>query len=191
MSEPKKAHPSVLDRDRSVLFLIDLQESYRGKLVNEPRVVASAAKLLDAAGLLGIPVIVTEQYPKGLGATRDELTSHLPANATRRFEKTTFSGLGAPGLHAHLRALARTQVVVAGIETHVCVSQTVHDLLANGLQAHIVRDAMSARFALEDETGFAKMLASGALPACLEGVLFEWLGDARAPEFKAAHRLVV
>ena len=185
-----KTHPSILDRDRSVLLVIDLQESYRGKLANEPRVVATAGKLLDAAGLLGIPVVVTEQYPKGLGATRAELASHLPANA-RCFEKTTFSGLGAPGLREHLRELGREQVVVAGIETHVCVSQTVHDLLASGLQPHVVRDAVSARFALEDETGFAKMLASGAVPACLEGVLFEWLGDAGAREFKAAHRLVV
>src|SRR5215469_5776921 len=119
MANREKAHPSILDRDRSVLLLIDLQEAYRGKLVNEPRVVATAAKLLDAAGLLGIPVILTEQYPKGLGATREELASHLPANATRRFEKTSFSGLGAPGLREHLRELSREQVVVAGIETHV------------------------------------------------------------------------
>jgi nicotinamidase-related amidase len=185
-----KPHPHVLDRNRSVLLMIDLQEAYRGKLANEPRVIATAVKLLDAAGLLRIPVVVTEQYPKGLGPTRDELVSHLPANA-RRFEKTTFSGLGAPGLREHLRELGREQIVVAGIETHVCVSQTVHDLLASGLQPHLVRDAMSARFALEDETGFAKMLASGAVHACLEGALFEWLGDARAEEFKAAHRLVV
>jgi len=186
----RKRHPNILDRERSLLLLIDFQESYRGKLANELRVVATAAKLLDAAGLLGIPVVVTEQYPKGLGATRDELQGHLPAGA-RRFEKTTFSCLGAPGFREHLQELGRDQVVVAGIETHVCVSQTVHDLLAGGLKPHVVRDAVSARFALEDETGFAKMLASGALPACLEGLLFEWLGDARAQEFKAAHRLVV
>lgn len=185
-----KSHPSLLDRDRSVLLMIDLQEAYRGKLANEPRVVATATKLLDAAELLGIPVVVTEQYPKGLGPTRDELVSHLPAGA-RRFEKTSFSCLGAPGLREHLRELGREQVVVGGIETHVCVCQTVHDLLVSDFQPHLVRDAVSARFALEDETGFAKMLASGAVPACLEGVLFEWLGDARAKEFKAAHRLVV
>lgn len=190
MEERRKTHPSILDRGRSVLLIIDLQESYRGKLANEPRVVATATKLLDAAGLLEIPIVVTEQYPKGLGPTRDEITSHLPANA-RRFEKTAFSCLGAPGLREYLRELGREQVVVAGIETHVCVSQTVHDLLASGFQPHVVRDAVSARFALEDETGFAKMLASGATLACLEGALFEWLGDARAREFKAAHRLVV
>ena len=190
MEERRKVHPSILDRARSILLLIDLQESYRGKLANEPRVVATAAKLLDAAGLLEIPVLLTEQYPKGLGATRDEIASHLPPKA-RRFEKTSFSCLGAPGLREHLSELGREQVVVAGIETHVCVSQTVHDLLASGFQPHVVRDAVSARFALEDEAGFAKMLASGAVSACLEGVLFEWLGDARAREFKAAHRLVV
>jgi nicotinamidase-related amidase len=190
MGSRSEVHPRILDRDRSVLLLIDLQEGYRGKLINESRVVATAAKLLGAAGLLGIPVVLTEQYPKGLGATRQELAGHLPAN-TARFEKTSFSCLGAPGFRGHLRELGREQVVVAGIETHVCVSQTVHDLLASGLQAHLVRDAVSARFALEDEAGFAKMLSSGAVAACLEGVLFEWLRDSRAREFKAAHQLVV
>ncbi len=185
-----KTHAHLLDRERSVVLVIDLQESYRGKLANEPRVVASAARLLDAAGVLGVPVVLTEQYPKGLGRTREEIASHLPPGVAR-FEKTAFSCLGAPGLRAHLEQLGRPQVVIAGIETHVCVSQTVHELLAAGWQAHLVRDAMTARFALEDEAGFAKMTASGALPASLESVVFEWLRDARSPDFKAVHKLVV
>ena len=81
--------------------------------------------------------------------------------------------------------------MVAGIETQVCVSQTVHDLIAEGLFPHVVRDAVTSRFPLEDEVGYAKMLGSGAVPACVEGALFEWLGDARTPEFKVVHRLVV
>jgi len=184
------AHARTLDAERSILLVIDLQESYRGKLLHEERVVTASSRLLDAAGVLGVPVIVTEQYPKGLGPTREEIALRLPPGA-ERFEKTTFSCLGAPGLRERLRALGRTQVVVAGIETHVCVAQTVHDLLAGGWQPHVVRDALTARFALEDETGFAKMLGSGAVPASVEGALFEWLRDARAPGFKAIHKLVV
>jgi nicotinamidase-related amidase len=180
----------LLDRARSVLFVIDLQESYRGKLHAEERVVRAARQLLGAAGELRLPVIVTEQYPKGLGPTRAEVAEAIPA-AAARFEKTSFSALGAPGLREHLRALGRDQVVVTGIETQVCVSQTVHELLAEGLQVHLPGDAVSARFPLEHEAGCAKMQASGAVPACVEGVLFEWLRNARTPEFKAIHRLVV
>jgi nicotinamidase-related amidase len=183
-------HVRVLDRDRSLLLVIDVQESYRGKLHEEARLVQATQRLLGAAGELSLPVIVTEQYPKGLGGTRHEVEEHVP-DAAARFEKTAFSALGAPGLLEHLRGLGRDQVVVAGIETQVCVNQTVHDLIAEGLAPHVVRDAVTSRFPLEDEVGYAKMLGSGAVPACVEGALFEWLGDARAPEFKAVHRLVV
>lgn len=183
-------HDRVLDRDRSLLLLIDVQESYRGKLHEEARLVQATQRLLGAAALLALPVVVTEQYPKGLGGTRAEVAELVPAGAAR-FEKTAFSALGAPGLLEHLRGLGRDQVVVAGIETQVCVSQSVHDLLAAGFAPHVVRDAITSRFPFEDEIGYAKMIGSGAVPACVEGALFEWLGDARAPEFKAVHRLVV
>jgi len=180
----------ILDREQSLLLVIDLQEAYRGKIASEDRVVRATQRLLAAADVLGVPVVVTEQYPKGLGPTRDEIAQRLPA-ATARFEKTSFSCWGVATLREHLRGLGRRQVVVAGIETHVCVSQTVHDLLAAGLHPHVPRDALSSRFALEDEAGYAKMTGSGAVPTSVEAVLFEWLRDAQAPEFKALHRLVV
>lgn len=183
-------HERVLDRDTSLLLVIDLQESYRGKLHREEGVVAASRRMIEAAHLLGVPILVTEQYPKGLGATRAEIAEVLPPGA-ERFEKTSFSALGAEGLGARLDALARPQIVVVGIETHVCVNQTVHDLLARRLQAHVVRDAITARFPLEDETGWSKLAGSGAVPTSSECALFEWLGDARAREFKAIHRLVV
>lgn len=183
-------HPRSLDRGRSCLLVVDLQDAYVGKLHQEERTVAAARRLVEAAPLLEIPVLLTEQYPKGLGNTRKEIAEVLPGDVIR-FEKTAFSCLGAPGLREQLRALGREQVIVVGIETHVCVAQTVHDLLEMGLQPHLVRDAVTARFPLEDETGFAKSVGSGAVPASSESVLFELLGDARAPAFKAVHRLVV
>jgi len=184
----------LLDRTRSLLLVIDLQDAYRGKLHEEARTLAGARRLLEAAGILGVPVVVTEQYPKGLGATREEIAACVPPGAAR-FEKTSFSCLGAPGLRPHLdalRAAGRDQVVIAGIETHVCVGQTIQELCAaGGFEAHAVRDAISARFPLDDEIGWARALAAGARPATSEAVLFEWLRDARAPEFKAIHKLVV
>jgi len=186
-------HERVLDRERSLLLVIDLQESYRDKLHEEKRLLRGAGRLIAAAGVLGVPVLLTEQYPKGLGPTRDEVATKLAElpDGWERFEKTAFSALGAEGLDRSLARHGRDQVVVTGIETHVCVSQTVHDLLARGLQPHVVRDAVAARFALEDESGMAKMLASGAVPATSEQVLFEWLERAGTPEFKAVHKLVV
>lgn len=180
----------ILDRGQSILLVIDLQEAYRGKIAHEERVVRANQRLIEGARALGIPIVLTEQYPKGLGATRREIAARLPADAAR-FEKTSFSCWGVAALREHVLGLGRRQVVVAGIETHVCVSQTVHEMLASGLRPHLPRDAVSSRFALEDEAGYAKMIGSGAVPTSVEGVFFEWLRDARAPEFKALHRLVV
>lgn len=183
-------HERVLDREQSLLLVIDLQESYRGKLHREDSVIATSRRMIEAAGILGIPVVVTEQYPKGLGRTRAEIAEKLPPGSTV-VEKTSFSVLGAPALVERPETLARSQVVVIGIETHVCVNQTVHDLLARGHRVHAVRDAVTSRFALEDQTGWAKIVGSGVVPTTSECALFEWLGDAKAAEFKAIHKLVV
>lgn len=185
-----KRHERILSRERSLLLVVDIQESYRGKLHEEAHTIRAAVRLLRAAGILGVPVLLTEQYPKGLGPTRQDVAEHLPAGC-QRFEKVSFSALGAPGLPEALARLGRDQVVLAGIETHVCIGQTAHDLLARGFQVHLVRDAVTSRFPLEDETGTSKMLASGATPASSEQVLFEWLERAGTPEFKAIHALVV
>jgi nicotinamidase-related amidase len=191
LSAPRRsAVDRLAHRERALLLLIDVQESYRGKLHEEERVVRGAGRLLDAVRELGIPTVVTEQYPERLGETRAELAERIPPGAIR-LPKRSFSCLGADGFREHLRELGRRQVIVAGIETHVCVSQTVHELLAEGLEVHVVRDAVTARFPLEDEVGFAKMVQAGAVPTAVEAVLFEWLRDSRAPEFKAIHRLVV
>ena len=187
---PLPAHPRVADASESVLLVIDVQESYRDKLHEEARVIEATGRLLRGAATLGIPVIVTEQYPERLGSTRAEVAVHVPESA-QLFPKRSFSCLGADGLSEHLRSTGRDQVVVAGIETHVCVCQTVHDLLTEGYRVQIVRDAITSRFPLEDQTAFEKMTGSAAVPASVEGILFEWLRDSRAPEFKAIHKLVV
>jgi nicotinamidase-related amidase len=175
---------------RSVLLVVDLQDAYSGKLYEEARVVAAAGRLIQAATVLGVPTVVTEQYPERLGSTRSEIASLLSSDVAL-FPKRTFSCLGAEGLSSHLEALDRDQIIIAGIETHVCVNQTVHELLALGYGVHIVRDALTSRFALEDEVGFAKMAGSGAVPTSVESVLFEWVEDSRAASFKAIHKLVV
>ena len=127
--------------------------------------------------------------PHEAGRTRAEVATRLP-EGTKLFEKTAFSCYGAEGLPEYLREIGRDQIVIVGIETHVCVNQTAHDFLAEGLAVHLVRDAITARYALEDETGWRKMIDSGAIPTTSECIIFEWLGDATAPEFRALRDLV-
>ncbi len=182
-------HQRTLSRERSVLLVVDLQEGYRDKLHEERRTIERSLRTIDAAARLDLPVLVTEQYPKGVGRTRAEVAKRLPSGA-RLFEKTAFSCYGAAGLPEYLRELGRDQIVVVGIETHVCVNQSAHDFLAEGFAVHLVRDAITARYALEDETGWRKMIDSGAIPTTSECIIFEWLRDAEAPEFRALRELV-
>lgn len=178
----------LLDRHASVVLMIDVQESYRGKIYAEERFARALKRLLRAAHLVGVPVIATEQYPRGLGPTWPELKELLPEN-TPVIAKRCLSCWGASGFSDTLRSLARTQVVVCGLETHACVNQTVHDLLERGFQAHVPVDAVSSRFELDYRYGLEKMFHCGAIPATTEMVAFEWLRTADAPEFKAVQQL--
>ena len=180
----------LVDPERSLLLVIDLQESYRGKLYEEERVLRATTNLVKAAKILGVPTVVTEQYPERLGPTRSELEEHFDSS-TEFFAKRTFSCWGEESLRAHLAGDGCDQVIVAGIETHVCVTQTVLDLLRADFQVHVVRDATTSRFELEDATGWQKLMQTGALPATTESILFEWLIDSRHDDFKAIHGLVV
>jgi len=144
--------------------------------------------LVEAAKILKVPVFLTEQYPQGLGKTLAEITACMGDH--QYFEKTAFSCLGAQGFLKDLQALKRKQVIVCGIEAHVCVNQTVHDLLAAGFTVHLVADAISSRSPKNKEIALEKMFGSGAVPATLEMVLFEMLQESGTETFKAVQRLI-
>jgi nicotinamidase-related amidase len=182
-------HPALLDRDRTALVLIDVQEGYRRALPGWDRVVTAGSLLVQGAAILGIPLVVTEQYPRGLGHTADELASRFPAGLTV-IEKTTMSCCGAPAFAERLGATGRRQVLIAGIETHACVNQTVHDLLALGYQVHVARDATSSRRPADVEPAWEKMRAAGMLPTSSEQALLELVRNADAAEFKPLQRLL-
>jgi nicotinamidase-related amidase len=182
-------HPRVLVRDASVLLLIDVQEGYRGQTLEHERMVRAVRRLLDAAQIMQVPVLATEQYPKGIGHTQREVAEGWPADF-RPIEKMSMSCCGQPAFLDRLRALGRTQVVVCGIEAHACVNQTVHDLLDRGYAVHVPYDAISARFEHDLRIGWEKIIGSGAVPSTVEMVCLEWVRTAEAPEFKAIHRLI-
>ena len=183
------AHPRVLARDDSVLVIIDVQEGYRGHTIEHEQMVRSVRRLLEAAKVLGVPVLATEQYPKGLGRTQSEVAEGFPPGC-QVIEKLSMSCCGQPIFIERLHALSRSQVVVCGIEAHACVNQTVHDLLDRGYRVHVPSDAVSSRSAQDLRAGWEKMIGSGAVPSTVEMACLEWVRSAAAPEFKANHRLI-
>ena len=181
---------AIARAEDSVVLIVDIQEAFRGVVCEQDRLLTASIRLLEAAGTLRIPVVVTEQYPERLGETMEEVAAAVPDGA-RNLPKRTFSCWGAPGFEDHLAELGRKQVILAGLETHICVGQTANHLIAAGYSVHAVRDAITSRFPFESKVGYDKMLATGAIPTCSEAVLFEWLVDSRSPDFKAVQRLVL
>ena len=179
----------MLDRADSVLIVIDVQEAYRNLTVDHEKMVGNVRRLIEAAKVVGVPILVTEQYPKGLRHTQPEVAEVLPAGQTV-FEKMSLSCWRQPQFAARLSEHRRSQAVVCGIEAHACVNQTTHDLLEQGYQVHLPADAVSARFERDYRIGWEKMIGSGAVPSTVEMVCLEWVRTAEAPEFKAIHRLI-
>lgn len=182
-------HENTLDLSQAALVIIDMQESFRGAISDFAETSARIALLAHAAQLLKLPIIVTEQYPKGLGHTAGEIRAVLPA-ALEFVEKTAFSSCGAPTFITQLEQTGARQAIVCGIEAHICVNQTTHDLLARGYKVHFLTDCITARTAHHKQVGLAKMQQSGALPSSTETALFELMRDARHEQFKAIQRLI-
>jgi nicotinamidase-related amidase len=171
----------------SSLLVIDVQEKLLPAIAETPRLLLNIAFLLDAARLLEVPTIATEQYPAGLGGTAAVLAERLPAE---RPAKLDFSCCGVPDLVARLRQGGRSTVVLCGIETHVCVLQTALDLCDSGLHVAVAADAVAGRMALDHELAVRRMERAGALVTTCETIAFEWLGSAAAPQFKAISGLI-
>ena len=188
----ERRHPSIIDPDAAVLVVIDLQERFRPVLSGFDCIAYACARLVRVFRKLGLPVIVTEQYPKGLGPTVPEVKAALEegtgAPAAIR-EKTSFSSYGCDGVAEELRRIQARSVLVCGIETHVCVNQTVHDMLQAGYSVHVAADAVESRRALDHASALRKMERSGAVLTTAEMAVFELLGDSRHPRFREVQEL--
>ncbi|WP_210493382.1 isochorismatase family protein [Patulibacter sp. SYSU D01012] len=183
MSEPHAL--SALQADRTALVVVDLQEAFREHVDGFARVAERTVRAVRGAALLGLPVVVTEQYPQGLGGTIAEVVDVLP-EGTPRLAKTVFSGARAEGFHL----AGRDRVVLVGIEAHVCVQATALDLLRQGLVVHVAGDAVGSRTAEDREAGLTRVARAGALVGTTESILLELTGDARAPQFKSIQELI-
>jgi nicotinamidase-related amidase len=173
-----------LDPSRAALVVVDVQEAFRPVIDGFDDVVAGTAALVQGARALDVPVLVTEQYPRGLGDTVPELVAHL--GDAERLPKTVFAASQADGFALD----GRDQVLLCGVETHVCVSQTALDLLAGGVAVHVVTDAVSSRTAANRETGLRRMEDAGATLSSVEMALFELVGAAGSDAFKTIQALV-
>jgi nicotinamidase-related amidase len=173
----------LLEQDRSALLLIDVQERLFPHIHNHQDMFVRIDLILSAASLLKIPVLATEQYPRGLGKTIEEIRRAMPN--LEPLEKMDFSCLPAPGFKDRLVSIGRRQIVVTGIETHVCVTQTALDLIAHGEEVFIVADATGSRRPLDAETALRRLDRSGAIITTAESVVFEWLRRAGTEAFKA------
>lgn len=189
MAQVGPRHPDLLAREGTGLILVDVQEAFRPVIDGFEETVRNCGLLARGFGVLGRPVIVSEQYPKGLGRTVPELAACLPAPAVTH-EKTRFSACGVDAIEQAMADAGCERWLVAGIETHVCVAQTVLDLRARGTAVHVAADAVSSRAPENRRLGLSRMAAAGATLTSTEMALFEMLEEAGGPEFKAISKLV-
>lgn len=182
----------LIDPRRSQLLVIDIQERLMPAVDGADRVAANAGILIRSAERLGIPITVTEQYPKGLGRTVPDVADRLPDSAAI-LPKTAFSGAGEPAIAAHLarlRAEDRDQAILCGAEAHVCVLQTALGLRAEGMTVFVVADAVSSRSPHSVAAAQARLVQAGCVWVTTEMVVFEWLERAGTEEFRALAPLI-
>ncbi len=178
--------PELMSASDTGVLMIDVQGKLISLIDGYQRIVWNIRRLIDGAKLLGLPVLATEQYPQGLGPTTPELAQRLD----RVLDKTAFSCGQCAGLCDELRATNRRKWLICGIEAHICVQQTVLDLLAEGFLIYVAADAVGSRFKFDNEIALRRMESSGATMTTTEAALFEWCENSKAPQFKQISQLV-
>lgn len=183
--------PLLCQAPLSQLLIIDVQERLAASMDATvlQALVRNTTILIEAATALAVPILRTEQYPKGLGTTLPAIAKALPADQLAS-EKTCFSSCGAAGIESSLNDVARKQIIVTGMEAHVCVLQTAFDLSQRGAQVFVVQDAICSRAKANYQNALARMQQAGIVVTNTESVIFEWLQDASHPQFKTLSKLI-
>jgi len=191
MSKLKSTASLLCDASKSALLIIDIQTHLTAVMPAKvlARLKKNTSLLIKAAETLSIPILATEQYPKGLGPLESEIVEILP-EGTLRFEKTCFSCVGADNFLEKLKDSGRKQIIILGLEAHVCVLQTAIDLMENDYQVFVVIDGICSRHRENYEASLQRMRQSGIITCNAESVLFEWLRDSKNTQFKTLSNLV-
>lgn len=182
----------MLDIEKSALVIIDIQERLVMASKYGQETADNMTKIAKAANILSIPTVVTEQYPKGLGTTLPQLQAALTQSAFKT-EKASFSAMLEPAFAQKIQELKSagiSQIVIGGIETHICVLQTAADLIKECFDVYVVKDACASRNKSEYKTGLAMLKQYGAKITCTEITLFEWLKTSKHPNFKEIQALI-
>ena len=180
----------LINEDESLFLIIDVQQKLLNAIFNKPVVERYTSILSHASQILGIPVIATEQYPKGLGNTVETVRDFLSKDA-KVFEKISFSALENIEIKKSIISTRKKQIIIFGIETHICVNQTVLALIEEGFEVFVVSDACGSRDEAEHNAGLNRMKSHGANIITTEMVLFELLKSAKHPNFKEIQSLIL
>ena len=178
----------MLKREDSLLLIIDIQEKLVRACKDVETISKRASILANSAQILSIPTVITEQYPQGLGATVEEIKTVAPE--AKFVEKTYFSALKEEGFKDLLASYGKKQIILCGIEAHICVYQTCLELLDLGYEVYVAEDCCSSRKEYEFIHGINLMKNEGAKISCVEMILFEWLEGAKNPKFKEVQQLI-
>jgi isochorismate hydrolase len=191
MAKQKKV-TLLCNADDSCLIIIDVQAKLSSSIPDNviSRLRKNTDILLTAANQFNVPIVVTAQYPKGLGPIEEFITNRL-TDSSKHFDKTRFSSLGADQLPEHLNQINKKQIILTGIESHICVLQSAIEFINEGYDVFVVTDAIASRKASSYETALMRMNQAGCSLLNTESVLFEWLRDASHPEFKTLSKLIL
>jgi nicotinamidase-related amidase len=189
MNPSPTRHPALLRAEDSLLVVVDMQEPFLRHVWERERVLKKAATLIQAAAILHVPVVATTQNAQRMGGPVPEVAALLPPGAP--FDKMSFSCAAESGFALDLRRRGHRQVILCGVETHICVSQTAHDLITQGYQVHIVADAVSSRSERDWQTGLRRMeQRAGIIITSTEMAIYELLFQAGTPEFREVLKLI-
>lgn len=175
-------HPFVAERENSLLLIIDIQQAMLKVISTWQETIRRTNQLIQSARLLGVPILVTEHYKKGLGETVSEITGEL--KEATFYQKEYFSACLEDDFIDTVRQSGRRQIVVTGMETHVCVLQTVLDLIASGFQLHVVKNAVASRYKEDWEAAVELFRDAGAVITTAEIVIFEWICRSNTEDFR-------
>jgi nicotinamidase-related amidase len=181
---------ACLTVDDTLLLVVDIQERLLPQIADADNVAAAATKLIRAAGVLGLPILATEQYPKGIGPTVACIRDAFPSGAFKPLEKLAFSCCSSEPAVAALAASGRTHILVVGIEAHVCVQQTVLDLLALGYLPFVCADAVGSRRPPDRDVAIERMRQAGAAVTTVESAIFELTHRAGTDQFREILKIV-
>ncbi|UCE74570.1 MAG: hydrolase [Methanomassiliicoccales archaeon] len=183
-----KHHPAILSRDNTALIIVDVQEKLLPYVLDKEMVLENLKMLIRFAHIMNIPLVLTEHYPKGLGTTVPEIKEVLSEYKPK--EKVIFSCLGSEGFENKLKELDVKRLMIAGIESHICVQQTALDSLDLGYEVHVIADAISSRTQRNLDIGIEKMRQFGAVISSTEMAMYEIMERADTKEFKEVLKLV-